>query len=281
MSSPRPDVVGGLLELDPQRPQAVVGHVRAFAVNHHRAVMFRQPGQHLHCQHVAARKRLVTQDAVVEQVVGRAVVNAQQRRLHGARAARGAGFCEPDMRGQVLEFYFGIDPALVVEHLGAELVKAEAAAALPTNCLGNTTLLSVKNFYETWMTERACMFPHLYANPSPPHFVRNGRRGSGAEETIQYKVAFIRRNLDYAFHQTFWFWRIERSLLSKNEFKFTGCVLIETDIIPDRWGCHACLGFRLEQLPHRCSCLTIFAPEKTPACNHLLHYFSLIDPTPP
>ena len=78
--SPRLQIIRDLLERDPRRGQRLAGQPAAFAVDHLRPGEGRELGQHAAGEHVAAGRPPVAQDAVVEQVVGDAVVDAEEGR---------------------------------------------------------------------------------------------------------------------------------------------------------------------------------------------------------
>ena len=86
-------------------------------------------------QDVAAVDGLIAQNAVIEQVIGRAVMDAEQGRFLFGWRISGPGFAELDMGGQMREAYCRVDIPLRIEDRGAEFIKTEAAAARPAHRL--------------------------------------------------------------------------------------------------------------------------------------------------
>src|SRR6185312_9929499 len=281
MPSSPPDVVRRFLERDPQRAQAFGGHVGAFAVNHLRAVVLGQARQHFHGQHVAARKRLVTQDAVVQQVIGRAVVDAQQRRLHRARAARAAGFREPDVRSQMFELDFGIDSALVIEHPGTELVEAEAAAAVPTDTFRNAALLAIDDFHETRLAMRARVLAHFDADPASAHLVRDGGGGAGAEEAVEDQVAFIGGDMNNTLEQCFWLRSAERRLRGEQGTHFVLRASVATHVFFAPKSPRYQIGYLIEVPLDTWPCVPFRSPPNPSLAAEFAQFFFGNPPVPP
>lgn len=74
----------------------------------------------------------------------------------------------------------GRDMAVLVEHRQTELVETEASPALPSNSLGNATLLALDDLLQPRHAMSQGVVAHLNTDVAPPHLVRNrcGRAGA-------------------------------------------------------------------------------------------------------
>ena len=101
---------------------------------------------HLLIEHVAAVRPSIAEDSVVQQNVRRVLMRAEQRRIEASRGMRRAGLQEPEIRGQRCKADGRIDPPVFEKRQFAELEETEAAAALPTDCFRDATLLALNYF---------------------------------------------------------------------------------------------------------------------------------------
>ena len=107
VSGPRLDIVGGLLEDDILLGECCLGQARLFAVDRERAGKIRvpaldlapNPGQRRTRQHVAVVRLPVAEDAVVQQRVGAAFMDPEERRLV-VDCQRASGLAEVDVGGK-------------------------------------------------------------------------------------------------------------------------------------------------------------------------------------
>lgn len=83
---------------------------------------------------VPSRRPPVSQNAVVEQVDRRPLVNAEKRRF-GLPDQRLTRLAPPYVGGQSLERHFGVEASAGHEDRLGQLLEAEPAAALPSHSL--------------------------------------------------------------------------------------------------------------------------------------------------
>jgi len=135
-------------------------------------------GKDFRGQDIAAARLLVAKDAVVEQVIGGAFVDAQQGRNCVAGKGK-AGFDKPNMRGQGGEADSRRDVSGLVKDRNAQLVKAESTAAFPDHILRNAALFAFDDFLQARGAMRLGMVAHFDTDVTPPHFLRHGGGRAG------------------------------------------------------------------------------------------------------
>src|SRR3569623_1262492 len=166
-------VVGNLLERDLGSRQPLPAQPRRFAVNYLRPVMRQQiidRVQYRLRQHIAGSRSSVAQNAVVQQVIRRAFMNAQERRLEGLRG-RLPSLEMPDIAGQRCEFHLRFEGAVGLKHRCAQSVETEAAAALPVARFRDAALLGGYDFLQAWNAMGLRMLAHFDADVAAVHFV--------------------------------------------------------------------------------------------------------------
>ncbi len=186
----------------------------AFAINHTRAVVRRQRLQRPGGQHVARLRPHVAQDAVVEQVIGRAVADAQQggAPIVLSTGQRLPGLGEEDVTRQVIEPHlFGDVPSLVEERRSERAVAEPAAKTIHhrLNFFSVGMFVSVDSPPEPLRRDRLADFLiHLHQDEPPMTAVLPvqgqdrvaGRAGAG--EGVEDEGIFIRRDLKDTFDET-------------------------------------------------------------------------------
>ncbi len=181
-------------------------------------------------QHIAACRPAVTQNAVVEQVVSRAVANAQQRRIEGL-CARLAHFEMPDIGGERGKAHGGVDVAVGVEGSLTQGVEAEAATTFPAHGFADAAMLTVDDFLQARDAMRAGVVTHLNADPAAAHLVGHGGCGAGAEEGVEDEVAGVGGDVDDAVEKAFGLGRTKGSLMVKEGQDFLLGFLCVADIL--------------------------------------------------
>ena len=81
--------------------------------------------------------------------------------------------------------------SFLVEYGWAEVVEAEAAAALPADAFGDAALFAVNHFVQAWDAMADGVFAHFNADVAAAHLVCYGSGGAGAEEGVEDEVAGV------------------------------------------------------------------------------------------
>jgi hypothetical protein len=69
------------------------------------------------------------------------------------------------------------------------------------------------------------MIPHLDPDIAPPHLLRHGSRGAGAEETVEHEVARVGGDVQDAFKKTLGLWCSKCVVRTKKRVNFALCFI--------------------------------------------------------
>ena len=86
-----------------------------------------------------------------------------------------------------------------VDERWCDLIETVPSAALPILCFGNAAGVFPSNdLIHAHFAVGIGVIAHFHTDPAPPHFLRDGSRGTGTEEGIKNQIAGIGGNMDDA-----------------------------------------------------------------------------------